>query len=459
VTAIIYARISKDEKGKKAGVERQLRDCRAFAESRGTEILSEQFDNHVSASEFSEVARPGWDAVMTALRTGAADTVLTWDFDRCYRRPAELEELLAFVKTLGRSVYILSVNDGLIDLLTSSGRKQARDKASTASHESDHKSERQIAANLDRVRQGLPSTKPRQRPFGYGKKGIKIVDSEADAIRDAYQAVIAGASVASVARRWNDAGFTTSRGKRWTSGAASLVLASPRYWGRVPYKRDDAGKAVWEPIVTEETWRTARALLGVGRSGHHGFGRTLLGQLAYCGVCGDETRVHGGSNNGRRSYRCAGPKQHLSRRADSVENYVESVVKARLAQPDAIDLLAPKREDLTSVIAEADLVRGKLEALAIDYADDKITSSQRDVATERLRARLGELETKMIQSSEGFEFASILASKSLEDSWAALDIDARRRLVDALMTVTVMPGRQGIHTFDPDSVRIEWKTT
>ncbi len=36
--------------------------------------------------------------------------------------------------------------------------------------------------------------------------------------------------------------------------------------------------------MDEGTWRTARALFGAGRSGKTGYGRTLLGQLAYCGV-------------------------------------------------------------------------------------------------------------------------------------------------------------------------------
>ena len=133
-------------------------------------------------------------------------------------------------------------------------------------------------------------------------------------------------------------------------------------------------------------------------------------------------------------------------------------MKARLAKPDAAALLAPKRKDLTPIIAEADQVRARLDSLATEWADGQLTDSQLRIATDRLRARLGELESKMIQASHGLEFAPMLASKTVEDGWAALDIDARRRLVDALMTVVLMPARQGIHTFDPDSVQIEWKT-
>jgi site-specific DNA recombinase len=443
---VIYARISSDPTGKAAGVNRQLKECRELAARLGMHIAQELVDNDTSATDGK--TRPAFERLL-AMRPSA---IVVWHQDRLLRLSKDLERVIDI------DVPVHSVMAGSLDLATPSGRAVARTLAAWSQFETEHKSERQRAANRDRVSQGMTSTIPRQRPFGFESNGIDHREKEAQAIREAYQAVIGGASIASIARRWNSVGFRTSRDHEWSSGAVSLVLASPRYWGRVTYKRKDVGEAVWKPIVPEDTWKAARALLGVGRSGHHGFGRTLLGQLAYCGVCGNETRVHGGSNNGRRSYRCAGPKQHLSRRADSVENYVESAVKARLAQPDAAALLAPRREDLTPIIAEAHQVRARLDSLATEWADGQLTDSQLRIATDRLRAKLGELESKMVQSSRGFEFAPMLASKTVDDGWASLDVDERRRLVDALMTVVLMPARQGIHTFDPNSVRIKWKT-
>jgi site-specific DNA recombinase len=41
--------------------------------------------------------------------------------------------------------------------------------------------------------------------------------------------------------------------------------------------------------------------------------------------------------------------------------------------------------------------------------------------------------------------------------WDGLELDRRRAVIDALMTITLdSPGR-GARVFDPDTVQIEWK--
>lgn len=51
--AAVYVRISKDDTGERAGVQRQREDCLALAESRGWEVVEVFEDNDVSAAPAS----------------------------------------------------------------------------------------------------------------------------------------------------------------------------------------------------------------------------------------------------------------------------------------------------------------------------------------------------------------------------------------------------------------------
>jgi hypothetical protein len=44
-------------------------------------------------------------------------------------------------------------------------------------------------------------------------------------------------------------------------------------------------------------------------------------------------------------------------------------------------------------------------------------------------------------------------------AWRDLDVAARQAVVDALMRVVVLPGKPGRLPFDPETVRIEWRTS
>jgi resolvase-like protein len=66
--AAIYTRISRDLTGERAGVARQEEDCRAKASALGWEVMEVFVDNDISA--YSGRARPGYQALLKAARTG-----------------------------------------------------------------------------------------------------------------------------------------------------------------------------------------------------------------------------------------------------------------------------------------------------------------------------------------------------------------------------------------------------
>jgi DNA invertase Pin-like site-specific DNA recombinase len=90
VTAAIYARISSDQDGTGLGVARQVKECRALAESRGWTVVEEFVDNDISA--YSGKTRPQYQRMLTAMRDGRVTAVIVYHLDRLTRRPKELEE-------------------------------------------------------------------------------------------------------------------------------------------------------------------------------------------------------------------------------------------------------------------------------------------------------------------------------------------------------------------------------
>ena len=90
--AVIYARISLDATGERAGVERQRETCAALAERRGWEVVEIVEDNSVSAK--AERSRPGWSRVLQMVENGAVEYVVAYHFDRVTRSMVDLEDLI-----------------------------------------------------------------------------------------------------------------------------------------------------------------------------------------------------------------------------------------------------------------------------------------------------------------------------------------------------------------------------
>src|SRR5262249_31586825 len=151
--------------GQRAGVERQLKDCKALARRLKATVIDQFDDNDISA--FNGTTRPGFEAMLKALQRGAVDTIIVWHPDRLYRRMKDLQRLIDVVDTGG--IDIKSVNGGDLDLSNSTGKMLARILGSVAEQESEHKGERQRSANIQRAEVG--SWWSSQRCFGYTPKG------------------------------------------------------------------------------------------------------------------------------------------------------------------------------------------------------------------------------------------------------------------------------------------------
>ena len=65
---------------------------------------------------------------------------------------------------------------------------------------------------------------------------------------------------------------------------------------------------------------------------------------------------------------------------------------------------------------------------------------------------------RSLEASNDSIISEIASADDVESAWWSLDIERRRLVFDALMTVTILPkGRGGSRAFDPNLIRIEPK--
>jgi site-specific DNA recombinase len=165
----LYTRISRDRVGAGVGVERQLEDCQALVDQVGGETVLSLSDNDISA--YSGKPRPGYLALLEALRGGHMDAVVTWHADRLHRSMIELEDYVLASEIHDVATHTLRA--GAIDLATPSGPVVARQLGAVARYEVEHAIERQKSAKLQAARAGKYGGG--KRPYGYAKDGVTIV--------------------------------------------------------------------------------------------------------------------------------------------------------------------------------------------------------------------------------------------------------------------------------------------
>jgi DNA invertase Pin-like site-specific DNA recombinase len=218
----IYCRISADRRGTELGVQRQEEACRQLAERQELEIYTVIVDNDISA--YSGKRRPGYEQLLDLMRSKQVQGVIALHSDRLHRSPTELEDFISICDT--NQIDVKTVQAGVIDLSTASGRMGARIYGAVARHEVEHTIERQKAAKLQAAKAGLPSGG--NRAYGYEQNGLVVIEEEAAIIREATDRFIAGDSWRSLASDFNARSVPTAKGNMWNAANVHNVCNRKR---------------------------------------------------------------------------------------------------------------------------------------------------------------------------------------------------------------------------------------
>ncbi len=324
----LYLRLSKYHQDKADAIERQRLDLtRKLTLEGGWTVMGEYIDND-SASASALRNRKGWRQLNQDIHDGKVSAVAFWKLDRTNRVAAKCIEWIGQCQQAG--VYLVSHQDSADELNTATaGAKLITGiKALLAEVETDSMSERQLAAKRHLAEAGFHHggmvplgwvSGPRMVD-AHGRSGVRLVPHpvEHPALKDAVDMVLAGKSLARIARYWKENyGITTAIGGPIYEASIYRALVSPRMVGyrmrQVPehergvkidlldfIARDASGEPVisQEPVCDRATWFRVRRLLEEARASHTrrpwGSHEWLLTGLVHC-QCGMRLSGHHGS--------------------------------------------------------------------------------------------------------------------------------------------------------------------
>jgi len=490
--AAIYARISqKDADRDKA--QGQVDDLMAFAEAEGYEVVSTFVDDGLSA--YKGVERPAWTELLVAIADGEYGVVLATEEERFARGAGNDKRDLQAACVESGTVWH-TIRDGKVDPSTDAGGFMADVRDAFARLEVARKTARQQATIKRQLADGLPLWG--QRPFGFEVDRLTERTEEADAIRQAYADVLAGATLHSVARAWNAAGLRTARagvtmkGRAasglWTTNTVRQVLQRPSIAGRLVSKgtvlKDDL-----PAIVTPEEFDIMQAYLAdPARKPKRGpVTAHLLTGLLTC-TCG-RTMTRGTVSSRGYSYtvyRCRdastpGSGRHAYIRQPVADDAVirEVFLWTAIQRSREVEVTSPRLGKLLLQVAEVKRKRGVVQTLAtMEGADLKQVA--RDLAD--LGKELAALEVHVTAERAAQAGASLLGQISTEwfdgagaggeadeameanyadfrSFWDALPIDRRREVVQSALTAQLLA--KDDPRVDPEApesrVLVEWR--
>ncbi len=440
-------------------MQRQLADCRALADRLGWDVVKRYDDNDISA--YSGKTRPGFEAMLTAMRNGEFGAVICWHPDRLYRSMRDLERVIDVADE--RGVQLRTVTAGDLNLGTSAGRMLARILGSVARQEVEHKGERQRLANEQRraagkwIRTGL-------RKFAYTHDGQPF-EPEATALRKAAEDVLAGKSLRGIAIAWNERGLRTTRGNKFTSLQVRRTLINPLYAGLVTYRENVVGRGEWQPIIDEAAHQGLVAYLSdpARRPAVSFEKRHMLSGVARCGNCGQALyAVYPGGKKRGIVYTCR-PSSHVARGGSLLDEYVEALVLDWFSQPKTRKRLAAllnggRDVDVKALQAQRDALQARMDKLARMHIAGDIDDSQLRSGTSEHRAQRDATDKILAKVSRRSPAAGMLAADDPHAYWTACSPDLRGKIIGEIMTVTVLTAPRGPWFKDRDNpTRAEWE--
>ena len=455
IRAAIYVRISRDDAGDMLGVRRQEKDARALCDRKGWTVGEVFCDDDVSA--WSGVVRPGYRRMLEAIAARDVDAVVAYDLDRLHRIPRELEEFFEACDNV--ALVNLATVSGDVDLGTNDGRLVARIMGAVAKKSSDDTSRRLRRKFDEMAEQGRPHG---GRAFGYDADGVTVRPDEAALLRQAAKDVLAGESLAGIARRWNDLGVRTSqRARPWTGTVVRFVLTNPRQAGLRVHRGEVVGPGAWPAIVDRATHeRLVATLAGPGRR-QAPPRRTPFTGLVRCGLCGEKmTRDAVGSLPTYRCHKVVGRIGcgRMSISAVPLERIVVEAVLLRLDTPALVEHLADADAPAGNQDDELAQLEGRLGELAELWAAGDLTKGEWMTARKGIERRLDAARRAVVRSGKSAVLADYSKPGALRAAWPDLSSDRQRAVLAAIIDrINVLPATRRGPRFDGARIDLVWR--
>lgn len=455
VRAGIYCRMSLADEGDTTKVDDQERLCRITAERNQWQIAEGcghplpngvYQDNNKSAWKHDR-KRPAWNQMIADIEAGKISAIIVYNGDRLVRQPADLEILISMSRTRGIKIAspggVKDLNNDDDQFVLGIEANVWRKESAATSRRRKQQYERWRLQG--RVRTGGGGG----RAFGFETNGLTHRQDEADVIRKAAAAVLAGQSLGSVIRELNAAGFTTTAGNTIRQASFRRTLLSPRMAGLMP---DGESVAAWQPVLERGEWEAVRSVLTLNKAipNNTSAALHLLSGIARCGIPGCGRPLWTGHNGGGPAYKCHGCGK-VGRSEVLLDAYVSGAVVGRLARKDNPAGHAPAAPDLAREFASLTEAKSEAEAAVADPSNGQ--------RLPLLLARLDSIDGRIGQlrelSGESARHRLLARYAGITDEeFDALPLQVRRSLVAACFEVTVLPASRRGPGFRPEDVQL-----
>lgn len=464
--AALYARQSRN---KAKSIQDQLVECREDAEECGY-VVAAKFQDGRSASRYARNRRESWPLVLAAIEAREFDVLVLWEASRGDRT---LTTWSAFLDSCRENdVKIRVVNDGrLYDLAVDSDWKTLATAGVDSAHESAKLSKRVRRGVASAAKSGRPAAGP--CPFGYrrtydpttGDVGQEIDEGTAPIVREIIQRVGRSEPIGTITRDLNERGITPpGGGSTWYRQRVRELALSPVYVGKRVHRPGRGTKqegersihdATWPPLVSEaEHNRAVRILSNPSRMTTARPGRQvhLLTYLAECGVCG------AGISARSAFYVCRAGCVSIGRA--KVDEWVQEVTMATLADEDFYGSLRQVGDDSNRVVAEAEAeiekLEGELDAWRQSAIEGKTTPDTMAAVEAGISAKIKAAERRRDRAMvpPGLEELYDGPIEDVAARWKAMTLQAQRTLLRAYFTIAIQPSGRSRYVPVGDRVKV-----
>ena len=339
---VIYARYSSDNQ-REESIEGQIRECKAFAERNGIDIIGSYIDRAFSAKTDN---RPDFQRMIKESATKAFDVVLVWKLDRFARDRYDSAYYKRVLRKNGVKVVSATeaISEGAEGILLESLLEGVAEYYSVELAEKTLRGMTENALNC-KVNGSVP--------LGYTPtedKHYQIDPIYAPIIVDIYQMYLDGMTMKEIVDTLKVKGIRNRKGGEISENVVSNILKNRRYLGEYIF-RDIVIPNGIPQIISQELFDLVQMRMKANKKAparHKAEEEYLLSTKLFCGKC---QRMMAGESGKRRDisvyryYKCSGVKRRLgcdkkTVRKDWIENLVVEEIKSIVHNDEAIEYIA-----------------------------------------------------------------------------------------------------------------------
>jgi len=459
-TVGIWIRVSTEDQARGESPAVHEKRARLYAEAKGWDVYA--LYDLAGVSGKAVMQHPEAARMLKDVRSGKITGLI---FSKLARLARNTKELLEFAEEFKKhDADLISLHES-IDTSTPAGRLFYTMIAAMAQWEREEIAERVAASIPIRAKMGKPiGGKP---PFGYHRVDGKVVPhpDEAPVRKLLYELYIEHRRKKSVARILNERGYRTSNGSKFTNTTVNRLIADPTAKGilRVNYSRSDPSRrghvikkpeSEWvihriEPIVSEEVWNRANAILERTRKNPNAKKPVhLFAGLVHC-HCGQKMYVP--SRNPR--YVCWTCKNRIP--VDDLEAIYHGELKGFLFseaqitkyREDQDAAMSERAEKIAVLEREREAVKREMDQVYRLYIDGGLTSQGFGSRYQPLEERLNQLDDTIPAEQAALDVLRIHALsgqevlqevRDLHTRWPSLSKEDKRSIVEAITETIIV---------------------